>query len=241
MKYFILSFIFLFAFSGFSQETTPLILAVQSNNLAQVKNLVEAGADVNEMDGNYSSALKIAIEKGNINVVKYLVESGAEDRGSISEAVRKNKVELTRYLIEQDFYIGEAMVYATENNNLEMAKLLAKNGAKVDFSQKRRKGLFRKYYVSPIDEAVTNSNLKMINVLVDHGLPLKSAIRNTLNCGKNDLTLALSKNLEDKSWLLMEAFKRSNDPIVKKLIEQGVPPNSEDEYGNSMLLIAASQ
>ncbi|MCJ8292130.1 MAG: ankyrin repeat domain-containing protein [Crocinitomicaceae bacterium] len=241
MKRCILPFLFLFVFSGFAQETSPLILAIQSNNLAQVKTLVASGADINELDENYDSPLKVAIRKENLAIVKFLIESNAEDRGGISEAVRKDNIKLTKYLIEQKFYLGESIVYAAEKNNLEMVKLLASNGAKVDFSQKRRKGLFRKYYVSPINKAVYHNNLAMVNVLIKHGLPLKTALKSSLNSGKNDIILALSKDLEDKSWLLMEAFSRSNDPIVKKLIAEGVPPNAEDEEGNSMLLIAAAK
>lgn len=228
MKHILLPILFLIAFSGFTQESSPLIQAIESNNLAQVKTIVEAGADVNEVDRHYQSALKIAIGKGNINIVKYLIESGAEDRSGMYEAVKTDNVALTKYLISQNFSIGQAIVYATENNNLEMVKLLAANGADVDFSQKRRKGLFRKYYVSPIDEAVSHNNLAMVNVLIDHGLPRNRAINSALDYGKNDIILSLSKDLEDKSWLLLEAFKRSNDPIVKQLITQGVPTNSED-------------
>lgn len=241
MKQYILPFLFLFTFVGNAQETTPLISAIESNNLAQVKTLVAAGADVNEIDDRFSSPLKIAIEKENFAIIKFLVESNAEDRSGISEAVRKDNIKLTKYLIEQKFYLGESLVYAAEKNNLEMVKLLASNGAKVDFSQKRRRGLFRKYYVSPIDKAVSHNNLAMVNVLIKYDLPIKKALKSSLNSGKNDLILALSKDLEDKTWLLMEAFSRSNDPIVKSLIAEGVPPNSEDEKGNSMLLIAAAK
>ena len=241
MRQLLLPVLFLIAFHSFSQEISPLIQAIQSNNLAQVKTIVEAGADVNQVDRNYQSALKIAIGKGNINIVKYLIESGAEDRNGMYEAVKSDNIALTKYLISQDFSIGQAIVYATENNNLAMVKLLAENGADVDFSQKRRKGLFRKYYVSPIDKAMSHNNLEMVNVLIDHGLPRDQAINSALDYGKNDIILSLSKKLEDKSWLLIEAFKRSNDLIVKQLIAQGVPPNSEDSDGNSMLLIAASK
>lgn len=240
MKHLLL-FIILSTSVSFSQESTTLIQAIQSNDLVQVKALVEGGADVNETDKYSQSALKIAIRKGNINIVKYLIESGARKGSAFYEAVRTDNMALTKYLIEENFKIGQAMVYAAENNNLEMVKFLASKGADVDFSQKRRKGLFRKYFVSPIDKAVSHNNLKMVNVLVAHGVPRKKAISSALDYGKNDIILNLSRDFEDRPWLLLQAFERSNDPIVEKLIAQGVPPNSEDAEGNSMLLIAASQ
>ena len=222
-------------------EQSPLIQAIKQSNLTEVKRLVANGAEINPRDHFNDSPLEVAIKKGNVQIVRYLLENGAEDRGGISDAVRTNNISLTKLLIEYNFHLGESIVYAAENNNLEMVKLLASKGAKVDFSQKRRKGLFRKYYVSPIGKAVYHNNLPMVNVLIKHGLPLETAVETALDYGKNDMILDLSKQLDNKGWLLIEAFKRSNTPIVTQLISQGVPPNSEDENGNTMLLIAASK
>jgi len=233
---------------GFSQESTsfeyrhektPLMLAIEANDLAKVKKLVEEGADVNEHEFMLDSPLRLAVKGQHQSVVEYLISKGATDPYVICDAVQHNNTKLTKYLVNQKFLIGEAVVYAAENNNIEIVKVLTSNGAKVDFSQKRRKGLFRKYYVSPINEAVSHNNLEMVQILVNAGVPLNKAIRSALEYGKNDIVLNLSKKLEDKTWLLLEAFEHSNDPIVKKLISDGVPPNAEDKDGNSMLLIAA--
>lgn len=241
-------------FAGFAQVPPPippppteetegplLLKAIDANDLGEVKRLIAAGADVNEGDFFVDSPMKRALLGGNYEIIKLLVESGAKDRGSIYQAVSNNDMKLTKYLIENNFEIGESIVNAAENNNLEMVKFLASKGAKVDFSQKRRIGFFRKHYISPIDEAVLHNNLAMVNVLIEHGLPRLSAIESALNHGRNDLIFTLSEDLGDKGWLLLEAFTRGNDPVVNKLISQGVPPNSEDENGNSMLLIAASK
>ncbi|MFK7787364.1 MAG: ankyrin repeat domain-containing protein [Crocinitomicaceae bacterium] len=221
-------------------KKTALMLAIEDNDLTKVKQLVENGADVNEHDFMLETPLKMAIRRKNLNMVEYLVEKGAKERLALEEAVRQDNIQLVKFLIEQDFNIRQSIVYAAENNNLAMVKLLASKGADVDFTQKRRKGLFRKSYVSPIGKAVSHNNLEMINVLIKHGVSRETAIHEALDYGKNEIVLSLSKDMEDKSWLLIEAFERSNDPIVKKLIAQGVPPNSIDNDGNSMLLIAAS-
>lgn len=249
MKHLLLSVFLLFTLASFSQipppteETigSPLLKAIDANDLTEVKQLIAAGADVNEGDFFVDSPMKRALQGGNYEIIKLLVESGAKDRGNIYHAVSENNMKLTKYLIENEFDIGESIVNAAENNNLEMVKFLASKGAKVDFSQKRRTGLFRKHYVSPIDEAVSHNNLAMVNVLIEHGLPLLTAIESSLDHGRNDLIFALSKDFDNKGWLLMESFTRGNDPVVNKLISQGVPPNSEDGNGNSMLLIAASK
>lgn len=241
MKLSILLLFFISTFSVLGQETSPLILAIRSNNLTQVKSLVAAGTDVNEEEFGVDSPLEEAIRNDRLEIVKFLVQSGARDHYSISRAVSEKKVAITNYLIEQKFSIGEAVVNAAENNDLAMVKLLVENGAKVNFSQKRRAGLFRKYYVSPIDEAISHDNLEMVELFIKHGVPLKEAIESALISGKNKIILALSKSLDDKQWLLIQAFSRENDLIVTTLINQGIPPNAEDENGNSMLLLAASQ
>jgi ankyrin repeat protein len=249
MKSILLPVLLLIVFHGFAQERpdsfderkkTPLMLAIEANDLNKVKELVESGADVNEHDFALPSPLKLAIIQKNLKMVQYLVEHGAKERFAVQQAVSQDNMALTKYLVEHDFAIRQSMVYATENNNLAMAKYLASKGADVDFSQKRRKGLFRKYWVSPIGKAVSFNNLEMVNVLIDHGLPRKKAITTALDYSKYDIILSLTKEYEDKSWVLMEAFRRQNSVVVEKLIAQGVPPNSEDEEGNSMLLIAAS-
>lgn len=241
MKLSILLLFFISTFSVLGQETSPLILAIRSNNLTQVKSLVAAGTDVNEEEFGVDSPLEEAIRNDRLEIVKFLVQSGAKDYYAIPTAVSEGNYAITSYLIEQKFDIGESVVFAAEKNNLKLAKLLVDNGADVNFSQKRRAGLFRKYYISPIDEAIRCNNLEMVELFVDHGVPIKEAIESALKAGKNDITLALSKNLDDKEWLLMEAFSHSNDIVVTAMLSQGVPPNSEDEDGNSMLLIAATQ
>ncbi len=221
-------------------EETPLMLAIEANDLAKVKQLVEAGADVNESGFSMDSPIRLAVKKQNVKIVHYLVENGAEDNYAVGDAVSQNNMAITKYLVDHHFHIGQAIVYAAENNNLEMVRFLASRGADVDFSQKRKTGIFRRTFVSPIGQAVYHNNLKMTKVLIAHGLPLETAIKEALDYGRNDIILDLSKQLDDKGWLLMEAFKRSNDPLVQKLISQGVPPNVEDDDGNTMLLIAAS-
>lgn len=214
--------------------------AIEANDFAKVKQLIDAGADVNEHTLWTDRPIRRAIRVGNLKIVKYLIEKGATGNQGLEDAVDQNNLPLAKFLLEHKYLTGESMVYAAENNNLEMVKLLAANGADVDFSQKRREGLFRKSYVSPIGKAVYHNNLAIVTILVENGLPVEKAILEALEYGRNDIILSLSKQLEDKGWLLVEAFKRGNDPVVEKLISQGVPTNAEDEKGNTLLLIAAA-
>jgi ankyrin repeat protein len=66
------------AFKGF-ETRTALLEAINENNLATVKKLIMAGADVNaEIKGDIiSTPLQAAAEKGSIDIVKLLLEHGA--------------------------------------------------------------------------------------------------------------------------------------------------------------------
>jgi ankyrin repeat protein len=54
-------------------EGTPLMIAASSGNLEIVKLLVAAGADINELDDDFDSALSYAITSNSQDVVEYLV------------------------------------------------------------------------------------------------------------------------------------------------------------------------
>lgn len=238
-------YIFLFlVFSSISplthaqEETTPLIEAVKANDLANVKKLIAAGTDVNEWDDNFQRPLEVAIQKGRLDIVQVLVESGAEDHSAVSTAVESGNVPIVHYLVEAGFHIGEAIVYAVEDNDIKMATYLAEHGAEVDFSQKRKTGLFKKQYVTPIAEAAALENLEMIQLLIKHGVNKKDALTAALNYGKTDLVMTLSKDFEDKNWLLLEAFARDNDAVVSALFGQGVLPNVKNDDGNTLLFSA---
>ena len=66
---------------GFAQERpdsfderskTPLMLAIEADDLSQVKQLVENGADVNDHDMMLSSPLKLAISKKNQKILIFI-------------------------------------------------------------------------------------------------------------------------------------------------------------------------
>ena len=61
-------------------QSTPLHLAAHRGYVEIVKLLIDAGADVNAKEGNYSrsTTLHWAAKKGNLQVVKLLVENGAK-------------------------------------------------------------------------------------------------------------------------------------------------------------------
>jgi hypothetical protein len=58
--------------------TTPLLRAIESNYVSTVKQLVDAGADVNQSDQDGYAPLVLATEKGQDEIVTYLLLHGAD-------------------------------------------------------------------------------------------------------------------------------------------------------------------
>ena len=55
----------------------PLCTASDKGHIDVVKTLIEAGANVNQLDKNECSPLYLASSKGHLDVVKTLIEAGA--------------------------------------------------------------------------------------------------------------------------------------------------------------------
>jgi len=86
------------------QSTNDITTAIQNNDLTTIIIMLESGISIN-------LALMIASKIGNINIVKYLVDNGAN-------IYFENKFKET------------ALIYAFENNNLDVLKYLVEQSPK---------------------------------------------------------------------------------------------------------------
>lgn len=94
--------------------SSPLVKAAMDNDMAALKELLEAGADVNAMDENYNlSALMVAVAQGNLEIVQALLWAGAEvnARGSSGQT---------------------ALMNVSERTSVEVVKALLAAGAEID-------------------------------------------------------------------------------------------------------------
>jgi ankyrin repeat protein len=236
----------LFSIITFAQppdsEETKLYQAIRANNFIEVKQLITLGADVNEEASQMSIApVTEAIRQDNLPMVKFLINHGATSKRGMYNAVSNNNIPMVEYLLTQNFTPGRSTVKAAENNKLTMLKVLVDAGDDVDYSEKRRRGLFRKYYVSPIGFAVSHNNQEMVLYLVEKGVPVNDAMNEAFDYGRVPLVKVLSKQVTDKGPLLLKSFERENPELISYFIGQGVNVNSENGEGNSMLLIAAKK
>jgi ankyrin repeat protein len=148
--------------------TDGLMLAAKAGDLNRVKELVAAGADINEQyceisefmhihmgEGSSNAALMLASLGGHYEVVEYLLDNGvgyASNR-ALSLGVNDNS----------DGYFGEGpLSVAVHFNHIEVAKLLLSRGANPNEMACFKKG-------SLIFIAAGNGNIDMAKMLLDQG------------------------------------------------------------------------
>ncbi len=222
------------------EDYTPLQKAIQAKDIALVKALIKEGVDINEESRYGTEAIELAIRTDQIEIVKLLLSKGATSKWGLQYAVGNNNAEMVRLLINNNFEFGYAMVYAAENNNLSMVHMLVRNDAEVRVSQKRKRGLFRKYYVSPIEMAVKNGNKAMSLFLIEHGAPLSEAIDECFDYKQNTVLKALiDDNSNSLGQFLEPAFRKGNEEIIDYLIVKGADIHHRDTDGNTLLHLSA--
>lgn len=202
---------------------TPLILAVGSNNQAEVLTRIKQGEDVNEADMNgHWTPLLVAVDKNNIEIAALLLESGA------------NVNAVNRY--------GEsALTHLSRNeNNVKMADLLVKHGADVNI--KGRMGTTA-LNSPPLYHAIWNDRVDMAKFLIAKGADIY------YENNDKESYLFHNKNKDLVKYLLekgLDANKRSKSnttplffvgsvEIASLLIAHGADVNAKNDHGLSPL------
>jgi len=247
MKYLLLSLLFISSFSLFAQEDedepktsektvveSPLVKAVRAKNLTEVKRLVEAGADVNEgaspFDNN-PDPLAIAVIENSQEIAKYLLSKGASSRVGLCEAIETGDVAWVQKLIGYGFKCSDGVLNAVEANKPEMVCFLVEQGFKVNFSQKRRTGLFRKHYVSPLSAAISMNSNDMVYYLVKGGADVDDAFAYAVEGGHIKLGQQLIDLNLNRDAMFFSCFRNRSLVLAKYCIQKGVDKNILDKDG----------
>ncbi len=131
---------------------TALMKAIINNDLLSVQNLIQRGADVNELDDHQDAPLVIAAYKGHTEIVKLLLEAGADVAAvdpemkatALHAAAYAGRTEAAKVLIaykidmdKQGPYNGYTALHdAIWQNNIDTAKVLIEAGARLDIKAK---------------------------------------------------------------------------------------------------------
>lgn len=127
-------------------EKTPLHIAVEFNQMAIAKSLLERGANVNSINAIDEMPLKLAVKKGWNDMSAFLVFNGADvenpdslGRSILFWAISKENVSMIKLLIDhnanlmQDVHVSDQLIslqdYASQKGNKLINELLI-NGVK---------------------------------------------------------------------------------------------------------------
>jgi ankyrin repeat protein len=154
---------------------TALMNAINKNNISLVEQLIQNGADVDELDGNQDSPLVIAAYKGYDEIVKILLEKGADVRAvdpgmkatALHAAAYAGQMEAARLLInfhidinKQGPYNGYTALHdAIWQNNIDVVKLLLDSGADLNLLSNDGK--------SALDFAKSKNRKEIIKLIQD--------------------------------------------------------------------------
>ena len=206
-----------------ADNRTLLIEAASNGNLAIVKELLGAGADVNAKGGNdYSTALSFAIASPNgLEVIKELIRAGANnDRGDmLIVAIENHNSEALKYFIESNFSnvnmlnlqdtgsMETALMFAARKEILEIVKELIILGADVNLQNTDGN--------TALMFAAEKGNLSIVKELIKAGANVK--IKN--NKGK----LAHSTDEEINKLLKVSPPNTKCETLVNRWLKSEIP------------------
>lgn len=240
--------------NAFIQETdgydyTKLGIECKNNNLSAVKNLVDKGADINIAKKDELleyDALFVAIENNHPEIVDFLVKSNANINQVYTEegltplglATKLNEKEVVEILIKKGAnvngveilgvdYVEIPLLYAIENNNWILSKILVNSGANLNL--KDRTGKTLKNLILEKDERwkdlLNTSHQKQITLrgeyyaendnFDDYEISLNfvndSIIYTEIgNMGKTYNQYLLSENMTEDNKIFLKYFKTIN-------------------------------
>jgi len=225
--------------------STPLQWAVHAGNLAEVKRLLRAGADVKLANNYGATPMSLAAEVGNAEMLALLLEGGAnpdspnpDGQTALLAVSRTGNVKAAQVLLNagatvdaKEKWGGQTpLMWASARRHPEMMRLLIAKGADVN-----ARSIDRDYQRHIQAEGRPKS-------LDSGGLtPLMYAARE--NCKECVEVLLQSKadiDLPDPDSVspLLVAIMNANWDVAKQLIEAGADVNQWDIYGETPLITA---
>lgn len=221
-----------------------LVNASEEGALTVVRQLKEAGANINAADENGTTPLMAASEEGQEQVVQYLLSVGAEVNAKTKQgwtallyAARENQPEAIRLLLAKKADIEARCTYRSMSSYGRSNKpttIVFYEGA------------------TPLMVAVEEDAVESIKVLLENRANVNASIgksklvisgemdwKKASSINPNDPNSGLKPEYDTQGWApLMEAVERGNETIVKLLLGAGADPNAKTSSGITAASIA---
>ena len=203
-----------------------LLNAGYKNHSNIVKLLLKNGANINATSKSGKNILYYAVQNNNLELLKYLVKYGGKfvytnyGYDVMFEAVRAGYINIVKFLLPYftDLNRYYFLIYPTsdvrtsllttaiQNDNLDIAKLLIKNGANINFINNRGE--------TPLLTALRNKHFDMARYLIKKGASLKAQDI----AGNNAFTYAVILKQEDIALKAID-FVDINQWVDSKIFE----------------------
>ncbi|MEP7243084.1 MAG: ankyrin repeat domain-containing protein [Gammaproteobacteria bacterium] len=225
--------------------TTPLHMAVYRDDVAQVKKLIAAGADVRVTNAYGSTPMAEAAIVGDVGVIKALLEAGAdvESPGADGQTAlmvvsRSSNVEAARVLIRHRAKVNAregwrrqtALMWAAAESQPEMLKELIRSGAQLD-ARSQTNEWAREVSAEPRIQWRPAGGLTAL---------LYASRQGCLACAELLVEAGADVNLADPKGLtpLIMATTNFNFDVAAYLLRKGANPNKWDYWGRTPLYVA---
>ncbi|PYS47666.1 MAG: hypothetical protein DMG13_27300 [Acidobacteria bacterium] len=217
MRHFVLLMLFASNSILFAAGSPDLLVATRNGDHTQVRKLIEAGADVNTVDKDGTTALMHSVIESDVKMMKLLIDKGANVN-------MKNSLDST------------ALMYAA--TNLAKTRVLLDAGAEVKVKGKRG--------ATPISVALTTfGSTPVLKLLVNKGAELEDRLM-TLAAATGDLEaiqylLSIGVPAGDRTGAsLSAAITARCEACARLLVEKGAPANGVRPNGTLSTTVGAS-
>ena len=217
MRHFVVLMLFASNSILFAAGSPDLLVATRNGDHTQVRKLIEAGADVNTVDKDGTTALMHSVIESDVKMMKLLFDKGANVN-------MKNSLDST------------ALMYAA--TNLAKTRVLLDAGAEVKVKGKRG--------ATPISVALTTfGSTPVLKLLVNKGAELEDRLM-TLAAATGDLEaiqylLSIGVPAGDRTGAsLSAAITARCEACARLLVEKGAPANGVRPNGTLSTTVGAS-